>query len=256
MSEGSEALDGLVHLEQLPEEVGKRLGPYCEEMQKIHGDRLRSIIVYGSSTGVDFLPSKSDTNLLFVFNHITAETLRSSLPQIRAGFSKRIPAPLFLTRDDIISSLDVFPLEYLEMKWNHVLLYGEDLLGDLRIDREKLRLECEEQIRAKLIRLRQAYLEMAHRRRGVEILLKESLSSLIPLFRGVLYLQHGTDPPVKKEEVIKAMETVLERNAQVFLTVLHDREQDERIGEQDAQVFLGSYLSALEQLVQVIDRME
>ena len=211
-------MKSLVNIETLPEAARKRIVPFCEQMLQLHGETIESMVVYGSATGLNFVPKRSDVNLLIVVSELGYETLRQSLRLVDRGIKKKIAAPLFLTRQNIERSLDVFPIEFLEMKENHVVIYGEDPLE------------------------------------GIEMLLKESLSALIPTFRAMLRLK-GLGPIREKEKVIDALASQFNVDGQAFLEVLHDQQADEKIGKQDAETFFGKYLEALDQLTVAVDRL-
>ena len=55
--------------------------------------------------------------------------------------------PVFFTEDYIIRSTDVFPIEFLDMKENHVTLYGKDLFEAIAVDTKNLRFQCEQEIK-------------------------------------------------------------------------------------------------------------
>src|SRR4029077_2096426 len=65
--------------------------------------------------------------------------------------------PLFLTHRQIQKSVDVFPIEWTEIQESHLLIEGHDVLGELQVPRTYLRLQCEQELRAKAIQLRKAY---------------------------------------------------------------------------------------------------
>jgi hypothetical protein len=133
-----------------------------------------------------------------------------------------------------------------------LVLYGEDILSGIRVDLKNLRYQCEEQIKGKLVRIRQAYLEVGLKKKGVEALLKRSLSSLLPVFRNVLRLK-GEDPPRGKEEVLAKLALVFSLEAEVFITIWQDRQNDEKIGGEDAEIYLERYLTQLEKLAAAVD---
>ena len=163
-----------VNLEKLPEKAGAVLRPYLEKLVELLGDNLITAAVYGSAASGDFSPKSSDFNLLLICRKVDLPTLKKCLKLVAKGRKDRITAPLFLTREHLDTSADVFPMEFLEFKENHLLLYGEDLLPGLQVDLKNLRYQCEEQIKGKLIRIRQTYLEVGLRGKGIEALLKES----------------------------------------------------------------------------------
>lgn len=244
----------LINLERLPAEVKRIAEPYCREMLKLHGDNLQSITVYGSATGKDFIPRRSNINLLLIFKGLALSDLKKSLKLVARGRKKKIIAPLFLTGKHVETSTDTFPMEFLEMKENHVLLYGKDILEGLKISEDNIRLQCEQQLKGKLIRLRQAYLEIGLRKKGVESLLIESLTSLIPAFRSMLRLK-GKEVPGEKGEVVKELSSQFQVDEEVFLSILRDKRGDEKIGGMKAEDFLGKYLEEIRKLAIAVDEI-
>ncbi len=242
----------LLNLDKLPEAVARKVRPYLEKMIEIQKENLLSAAVYGSASGEEYSEKSSDINLLLICESVDLPVLKKSLRLIREGIRDRIPAPLFLTRFYIETSSDVFPVEFLEMKENHRLLYGEDFLSGIEVNIKNLRHQCEEQVKGKLVRIRQAYLEIGLEKGGVESLLKRSLSSLMPIFRNVLRLR-GEEPPRRKEEILKKVAASFDLEEGVFLAIRQDRRDDEKIEGEDVEVYLEKYLIQLVKLARAID---
>ena len=258
--------NSIINEKKLHIEVQKKFIPYFEAMSEIHGDNLISVFIYGSAAGENYVPKISDINSVFVFKNLNPSILKTSLKAVSKGISKKIAAPLFMTKDYISSSLDVFPIEFLDMKENHILLYGEDVLSGLQINGEHIRLFCEQQLKGKLIRIRQAYLEVGLKKKGLEALLKESLNSLIPVFRNLIRLKEqqspGGDarpqamqPPVSKIEIISQLCQIFELDENVFLPIYKDTTNDEKIANQEIDVFLEKYLSQIGKLAGMVDKI-
>jgi len=243
-----------IKVEKLRPEVRKKVVPYLKELLKIHGKNIISINLYGSATGKDFSPKTSDINLLVVFHQLPFEVLEKSLKLVSWGIDRKISCPLFLTLEHIRTSQDVFPIEFLEMKENHICLYGEDILANINIEGGNLRLFCEEQIKGKLIRLRQAYLEIGLKRKGIEALMKESMFSLIPVFRNLLRLK-GIIPPVDKEDILVKVSSEFDLEKEVFLAILKDKRDDEKIAGKDIEVYFAKYLSQINKLAVKVDKL-
>jgi len=243
-----------VNSEKLHPEVRKKFVPYLERMRDIHGDNLISAFIYGSAAGKNYVPKVSDINSAFIFGALSFQAFKNSLAICSKGISKKIAAPLFLTKNYIESSLDVFPVEFLDMKESHVLLCGEDILSGLEIKGSHIRLFCEQQIKGKLIRIRQAYLEVGHNKKGLEALLKESLNSLMPIFRNLVRLK-GQKPLADKADVLKQLCEAFELDEGVFLAIYRDSSNDEKIANQEVVVFLERYLTEIEKLAGMVDRL-
>lgn len=242
----------IVNIDQLPESVAKKIRPYLENMIELQGKNLVAAAVYGSAVTGDYSEKRSDINLILVCEDVDLSTLKKSLKLVAKGIRSRITAPLFFTRRYIETSADVFPIEFLEIKENHLVLYGEDIFAGITVDLKNLRHQCEEQIKGKLVRIRQAYLEVGLKKRGVEALLKRSLSSLMPVFRNVLRLK-GEEPPRGKEEVLKGLTAAFGLDEGVFLTIWRDKQDDEKIGSESAEFYLEKYLNQLEVLAGAVD---
>ncbi|MDP8216194.1 MAG: hypothetical protein P9L98_02585 [Candidatus Kaelpia imicola] len=246
--------ENVINEKKLHIEVQKKFIPYLKAMLGIHGGNLISAFVYGSAAGGNYIPKVSDINSAFVFKDLKFSIFKNSLNVVSKGIFKKIAAPLFLTKDYINSSLDVFPIEFLDMKENHILLHGEDILSGLEIKGEHIRLFCEQQIKGKLIRIRQAYLEIGLKRKGLEALLKESLNSLIPIFRNLIRLKEK-QPPIDKAEIIGQLCQIFGLDENVFLPIYKDSANDEKIAKQDVVVFLEKYLSQIEKLTGIVDKL-
>ncbi|MFH1868084.1 MAG: hypothetical protein ABH843_03845 [Candidatus Omnitrophota bacterium] len=240
------------NIEKLTDEARKNFLPYAKEMLNIHKDNILSIFIYGSSASGDPMPGTSGINSTIVFKALGFLQLKDSLRVVDKGIRKRIAAPLFFTPEYINSSLDTFPLEFLEMKENNTVIFGEDLLADIEINASHIRFICEEQLKGKLIRIRQAYLEIGLRSKGIEVLIKESLGSLFPVFRGLLRLK-GIKPPVKKEEAIGLLGETFGIDSNVFMAILKDKENDEKIGGLKTEAFLSKYIKQIERLAEISD---
>ena len=244
----------LKNIDQLPESAAKKVRSYLEKMIELLGNNLITAAVYGSAVTGDYSEKSSDINLILVCENVDLPTLKNSLKLIAKGIRERITAPLFFTRRYIDTSADVFPIEFLEIKENHLVLYGEDILAGITVDLKNLRHQCEEQVKGKLVRIRQAYLEIGLKKRGVEALLKRSLSSLMPVFKSVIRLR-GESPPRRKKDILIKLAGLFSLDEEVFLFIHNDKLNDEKIAGEDAEGYLNRYLLQLEILADAVDKI-
>ncbi|MFH1847864.1 MAG: hypothetical protein ABH825_01450 [Candidatus Omnitrophota bacterium] len=244
----------LLNLDKLPGEVRGRIEPYLKSLLDVHKDNVRSIFIYGSAAGSNFIPGVSDINTAVVLKKIEFGDLKKGLGIISKGIPKKITAPLLLTKEHIDTSLDVFPVEFLNMKESHVVVYGEDILGPVSIDEKNIRFICEQQIKGRLIRIRQGYLEVGLKKKGIEALLKESLASLIPMFRALLRLK-GKQPPVDKAGVLAQLCDEFGLRKDVFLPVYRDKSNDEKIESKDVEEYFEKYIADIQKLADAVDRL-
>ncbi|HAZ10557.1 MAG: hypothetical protein A2047_02390 [Omnitrophica bacterium GWA2_41_15] len=234
-------------LDGLRPELKVIIRSYLIRLLDIHKENIVSVVMYGSATGKYFMIKKSDINLAVIFKDLRFQQLKSSLSAINSGIPKRITAPLFLSLSHIETSKDTFPIEFIEIKENNILVYGEDVFSGLNIDEANLKLFCKREIEGKLIRIRQAYLEIGLKKKGVEALMKESLNSLIPVFRALLR-QKPQKPPVDKEQILIEFCNHYGLAKDVFIAILRDRMNDEKIKGEDTEVFFEKYLREIEKV--------
>ncbi len=107
--------------------------------------------------------------------------------------------PVLFTQEEIKNAIDVFPVEFLNIKRHHKMLYGEDILKDVDISKECLRRQLEFEFRSKLIHLRRAYI-LSNRKDLDEIILN-AVPNLAPIIGAVTYLKEINikfDPDVIK----------------------------------------------------------
>jgi len=246
-------MSNLVNLDRMTEPVRKVVAPYCQRMVDLHGQNLRSIFMYGSAAADEFIPKRSNVNILVVLDRIDPPDLKKSLKLIASGRKKRVVAPLMLTTEHVRRSTDAFPIEFLEMKENHILLYGQDILKDLVISPDNIRLQCEQQLKGGLVRLYQSYLEAGKKKRQLRSLMASSLTGLIPTFRNLLRLK-GRTPSTRKREVIQGLSDEFDLNIDIFLRILEIKGGLKFAG--DLEALFGDYLEEIEKLGILVDRME
>ncbi|RKY41108.1 MAG: hypothetical protein DRP85_07195 [Candidatus Makaraimicrobium thalassicum] len=243
------------NLEKLPENVRDILSRFLDGLFKLYGEDIVSVFVYGSVTGADYNPKTSDINIAVVLKDISLVKLKPALKTVRAGLRRKITAPLFLTPSYIRMSLDTFPMEFMGMKDSRCVLFGDDVLADIDVKTDDLRRECEYQLKGKLLTIRQAYLEQALNRKGLERLIKASFRALIPVFQNLLRIKRNEAPPSQKEEVLSRLGKEFDMDVSSFLEVWRDKRSDGRIGNKDAEPFLNDFLLQLEHLSNAVDNM-
>ena len=124
------------------------------------GTDLSSVILYGSAARGDYAATTSDLNVLIVLNALTPATLERLHDPVRRWERKGQPAPRIFSSAMIRDSADVFPIEFLDLKVCRRVLFGDDPFTDLEIHTGHLRLQCERELREKMMRLREAYVEI------------------------------------------------------------------------------------------------
>ncbi|MFQ5952712.1 MAG: hypothetical protein ACE5JK_04830 [Candidatus Omnitrophota bacterium] len=243
------------NIDKLPDQVKKALEPYLNELIKIYGEDIVSVFVYGSVTGPDYNPKTSDINLAIVLKEVSLDKFKPVLKTVKQGLRRKITAPLFLSPSYIKMSLDTFPMEFMNMKDSRLVLFGDDVLADISAEKMDIRRECEYQLKGRLLTIRQAYLEQAMNRKGLEGLLKSSFRALMPVFENVLRLKLEGSIPTDKEKILSRLGEEFEVDVSSFMEILHDKETDGKIGGRPLEDFLNDFLVQLEKLTDIVDGM-
>jgi hypothetical protein len=188
----------------LPSMAANKIRPFFEEVMQCCPEKVHSVYVTGSAVTPDFRESTSDVNSLIVLNDLHFEFFKFLAPLGKKFKSKGIAAPLVMTPSYIQDSLDVFPMEFLELRLIHKTALGPDIVQDLDIDPVLLRLQCEREIKTRLIGLWNGYISSTGETDMIAQLLYRSIKGCMPLFRSIVFLL-GKLPPIKKMDVIGAI---------------------------------------------------
>jgi hypothetical protein len=165
---------------------------------------------------------------------------------------KRIASPLIMTPEYILNSLDVFPMEFMNIRLLHETVFGEDLFQNLVIDRSDLRLQCERELKVRLIGLRQGYLFSSGDAKILADLFINTISGYIPLFRGIILIL-GKEPPLRNEDVLTVLQEVSGVDTQVFKTVLKQKKQKTKMMIKQLNAIFKDYYVAIEKLGDITD---
>jgi hypothetical protein len=218
------------------------------------GPEFLAAYLHGSVLTPGFDARHSRVNVLVVARSLhldVLDALRAALPEDR---KPPHVSPLFLTLLQIEESLDVFPIEWLDIHERHLVLEGQDVLGGLKVPRSNLRLQLEQELREKLITLRQAYLAGGRHPEALEPVLRAGASSFATLCRSLLRLR-GETPPGPTGAVIERVAEVFRLDAEGLLSAHVVRHSDRRFKGADLLAHYRRFLVEVERLVNAIDEM-
>jgi hypothetical protein len=226
-----------------------------EKLQKAYGDRLVSVVLYGSAAAGDHQEKFSDYNVLCVLSRITPRELGDSEAIFRWWREQGSPSPLLLTEQEVVTSTDCFAIEFSDIKRQYQLLAGKDVVSTLVVDETFYRAQVEHDLRAKLLRLRQKASGMLSDTDLLRRLLLDSLSTFCVLFRHALIL-HGADGPAAKRDVIARASERFGFDALPFDKLLAIREERLKAREVEPVALLGAYLDAIDVVIQAVDKLD
>lgn len=164
---------------------------FMREVKESAGAAVHSITLYGSSLTDDFVAEHSDYNFLVVLRDTSRAVLDPLSHRARRWHKQRISTPIVVDPGFLPSALDSYPIEILSMKARYRVLEGEDVLAALAPEANDVRLQCERELRAKLLHLRRGYIDAEGRAVDLLRVLQRGHASFVALLRGLLYLNGG-----------------------------------------------------------------
>ena len=204
MSAELKSLDGLSPALREP------IRRYAERIRELHGANALGLSLYGAAAAGLFDPARHVAHNVLILNAVDLEALKrlaGDLPEYRAA---RIAHPVVLTPDYIRASLDTFPLELIELHQRHVVIFGDDHFGALEFDVGHVRLQCERELKAMLLAMRQALLLSEGRDARIAELTKHAGDGILRTIRGLLWLK-GHREAIPGKQAIQMIEAILDR---------------------------------------------
>ena len=229
---------------------------FIDDLKETHGRNLASVVLYGSAAAGDFIPHESDYNLLVALHQITPKDLRNAHACMREWNKMGHPIPVYFTVDELQNAGDVFPIEFHFMERARRVLYGQDVLRDVKISDKYLRHQTEFELRSKLIKLRREYIHASTNAERLIDLMADSLASFASIFRAVLLL-YGFEPPVTKEEIVHLTCKKLSIEEKPFAKIFDIRENvsTEILNEKTANQLFADYIEQIENVINAVDKM-
>jgi hypothetical protein len=219
-----------------------------QRLRAAAGHELESVVLYGPAARGDAHPGRY-YHLIVVVAELAPASLALLAAPLRWWRERGQPMPRLFSTAFMAASADVFPMELLDIAQHRQVLHGRDPFADLAVDTSHLRLQCERELREKMMRLCEGYAETLHRRRELEQLLVASYVDFADVFRGCLYLR-GETPPAHSAEVVTRFCDRAAIDAEPFRAI-------ERLaaGERQEPVALfARYHAALARAIEAVDR--
>ncbi|MGD0437739.1 MAG: nucleotidyltransferase domain-containing protein, partial [Bryobacteraceae bacterium] len=113
----------------------QKLEELVDRLRKAHSQTLVSVILYGSAAGGDHHGQYSDVNVLCVLTEVSPAGLGASEAVFKWWRGQGNPSPLLLSEDEVRNSTDCFPIEFHDMQEQRRVLFGQDVIASLVIDK-------------------------------------------------------------------------------------------------------------------------
>ena len=211
---------------------------FMDKYKEVMKKNLVSIIKFGTEG--------EPNNLLIISKKLQFEDLEIIKPVILQYRKKMKSVPILFTLSGLRDGADVFPLEILDMKYPHEVLYGEDILEDIKLDKKHVRRELEYELRSKLIHLRENYVGI--KPRELKLLLNAAVPTLMPMFYGLLFLK-DIKPPTKLDSLYREVHKAYKVDMTLFKEIREKKIEDLSQG-------VRSLILLLERLISIVDKLK
>ena len=200
------------------------------DLRTIFGVRLQSLAVYGATGTLE-----GPVATLVVVGSVTVADLRDCAERLPAWRQRGLATPLILEADEFGRSLDAFPFEFGAILADHEVVSGPNPFAGLSIAPADLRRACEVQARSHLLHLREGFLETEGRNERLASLVAHSAAPLAALLKNVGRMAQAPVPGAALARVAE-----LAPNG--------------TISSDEARRLFGDYLTAMDALVDALDR--
>ncbi len=236
----------------LPVKLKARLEDFTGRMKDVYGGSLISVILYGSASSGEFTERYSNVNVIVVLDDTSLESLSKAHSIVNSPRFGMI-SPVFFTEEYIVSSLDVFPIEFLDIIENHKILYGKDTVKAFKVDNKNLRFQCEQELKSKLISIKNRYLTVKNKR-DLQNLLFKTFTSTLHIMRNLLRLK-GRRSPYLKEEILSESEKAFGVDTTILSKILWAKNKRMALTRKDVDSLLAGFVKELEALSSATDRL-
>jgi hypothetical protein len=167
----------------------KAVRELVDSLSKALGDRLLSVLIYGSKASGEYREGRSDVNVFVVIDDVSWETLERMGPSIHQWVRADQSLPVLVQNSELQTYADSLPIEFLDMQDHHQVVFGRNPLQGLIVGKSSLRAQCAQELAVKQLKLRQALLLSKRDPRRLTDLLLSTLPSVLTLYRAILRLE-------------------------------------------------------------------
>ncbi len=231
------------------------LKEFVTRAERVYGERLVAVILYGSAAGEDHHAKFSDLNLLWVLKEITPRELSESEPILRWWQERGHSTPTLMSEEEVHNSSDCFPIEFRDMKDRRKVLSGVDVIADVQVDGKFYRAQVEHELRAKLFRLRQKGANVLSDPAALLKLCVDSITTFCVLGRHAL-VAAGVSAKTERRAVVHQLSHTLKMDATPLETLLDVREDKAGPETGDPGELFARYLQCIQRIIEFVDRLE
>jgi hypothetical protein len=141
------------------------------------------------------------------------------------------------------------------MKRHYQVVFGVDVLEELQFGGKALRLQCERELKGKLMLLRTGFLETEGKAENLQRLMAASITAFLSVFNALLTLK-DREAPRGRREIVSAVADLYGIDASPFLHCIDLREGKKGLAPADLTAIFRSYTAEIQKLIATVDRLE
>lgn len=246
--------DTVARLDGVREGIREPLRLLAEHLQAGLGENLRSVTVVGSSLTDDYRAGTSDINTVVELEQYDTTALNRVASLAKSMRSHKLSPPLLMTSFYIDRSRDVFGVELLDFQHTHETILGDDPFAGIEIAKHDVRLQCERELKAMLVRMRQGYIAAGGHRKLIRDVLISTAKGLAPLARAMLWLRDVERPQTMDASLRKAGET-FKVNLDAAIAAERWRYEKTRLSDLEVENTFATIVGAVDVLTTTVDEM-
>jgi len=177
----------------------------------------------------------------------------SFLKTVKKWSKANVAIPLFFHKEYIKSSLDSFPIEFLNIKYNSKPVFGEDITNIIEINNEDLRLQIEREIKGKLLKLRQVYFEFDLKPKMFHQFVSVSLPTFDSIFSAAVYLKKGIFPKSRKD-IYQNVSDIFAIDEEFFDKLIKIKKEELKVEKEDITPLWEKYVDNIKRVSLQIDK--
>ena len=227
-------------------------GSFLDLLKSPFKDNLCSVMIYGSYVSGNFVEGISDVNILILLEESVLEQVEKFGSDAHKSIKTYKITPLVLTKSEFISSADVFPMEYFDIKDRKKVIYGEDETRALTLTKKNLRHQLEDRLRGNVASLRQIIIASHGNDKILSSYLKNLFGSINALFKGLLRLKENTLESEGIEKTVEKLGDIFQLDTKPFSDFIKFRKGEKL----NPKTLAKNIHVSLENLVAIVDKMD
>lgn len=148
----------------------------------------------------------------------------------------------------------VYSIEYADIKENYRIIYGENLIPTISINKYFLRLQCESELKSLLLKYKNNFLMNVKSDREMKKLLNNVIKTLLVIFRSVLRL-HDSAVPYRAVDIIEFASNYLSFNKIVISKIAKVRYENEDYTKQELLFIEAELVKDIQNILKQVDAM-